>query len=255
MIRVLLLGGTTEAHALARALASAGIGAVYSYAGRTAAPVVQPLPTRHGGFGGAEGLAQYIRAEAISHVVDATHPFAAGISANAARACAQTGTAPGTALIVLQREAWRAGEGDLWTDVPDLAAAAAALPESPARVFLAIGRQGLAGFAARPQHHYLLRLVDAPTTPLPLPDCTVTLARGPFTAAGDRALMEAERITHVVAKNSGGSGARAKLEAARALSLPVIMIARPAPDTPPLTVAGSTGEVLHWLAHGTLRGV
>ncbi len=251
MIRVLLLGGTTEAHALARALASAGIGAVYSYAGRTGAPVEQPLPTRHGGFGGAEGLAQYIRAEAISHVVDATHPFAAGISANATRACAQTGTA----LIVLQRPEWRAGEGDRWTHVPDLAAAAAALPERPARVFLAIGRQGLAGFAARPQHHYLLRLVDAPTTPLPLPDCTVTLARGPFTAAGDRALLEAERITHIVAKNSGGSGAWAKLEAARARSLPVIMIARPTPDPAPLTVAGSTGEVLHWLAHGTLHGV
>jgi precorrin-6A/cobalt-precorrin-6A reductase len=247
MTRSLILGGTTEASALARALAAAGADAVFSYAGRTEAPVAQPLPTRIGGFGGVDGLIAYLRAEKIDAVVDATHPFAAQMSRNAIMACARVGVP----LIGLQRPAWRAGEGDLWTHVDDIQSAIAALPDQPARVFLAIGKQNLAGFAARP-HHYLLRLVDAPSAP-PLPDCTVVLARGPFDAAQDLALLQAHRISHIVAKNAGGAGAEAKLIAARSLSLPVILIDRP--KLPARRVLAEVAEVMAWLDHPADLGV
>jgi precorrin-6A/cobalt-precorrin-6A reductase len=241
MPRVLLLGGTTEAAAAAQALAAAGVDAVYSYAGRTGSPQPQPLPVRVGGFGGADGLARYLQAEAISHVIDATHPFAATISANAVKACAMAGVA----LVALERAPWQAGAGDHWTHVPDLAGAVAALGDSPQRVFLAIGRQTLAAFAGAPQHHYLLRLVDPPDAPLPLPRTEVILARGPFDVAGDRALMVAHRTQVIVAKNAGGSGASAKLTAARDLGLPVILIDRP--EVPHRQVLQSVAAVMDWL--------
>lgn len=243
------MGGTTEASALARALASAGIDAVFSYAGRTDAPLAQPLPTRIGGFGGAEGLADYLRAERISNVVDATHPFAATMSRNAVAACAETGTA----LCALERPPWQAGPSDDWQRVPDLQSAVAALPERPGRVFLAIGKQTLAPFGAKPWHHYLLRLVDPPDGPLPLPDAEAVIARGPFTEAGDLALLKDHCITHIVAKNAGGAGAEAKLKAARTLGIPVILIDRPA--VPPRLVLHSAEAVLAWLdAHPARLG-
>lgn len=214
--------------------------AVFSYAGRTEAPVAQPLPMRVGGFGGVAGLVEYLRAEGISHVVDATHPFAAQMSRHAVQACAEAGVA----LVALQRPEWVAGPGDDWCPVPDVAGAVAALPEAGARVFLAIGKLHVAEFAAKPGNHYLLRLVDPPGA-LPLPDCAVEIARGPFDLAGDLALLRAHGIGVVVAKNAGGAGARAKLEAARALGLPVVMIARPpVPDRP---VLAEVAEVLRWL--------
>lgn len=248
MGRVLLLGGTSEANALAGALAEAGWPAVYSYAGRVAAPRARPLPVRVGGFGGVEGLGAYLRAEDIAAVVDATHPFAARISANARAACA----AEGVPLIAFERPAWRAGPGDRWMHVADPAAAAAALPPEPTTVFLAIGKQGLAPFAARLGYRYLLRLVDPPESP-PLAGAAVVIARGPFTVAGDLALMRAHRVGLVVAKNSGGAGAEAKLIAARDLGLPVIMIDRPA--SPDRRVAGTVAEVMRWLAHEACLGV
>lgn len=248
-MRVLLLGGTTEASRMATALAEAGVDAVFSYAGRTNAPMAQPLPTRVGGFGGVAGLVAYLKAEAISHVIDATHPFAAGMSRNAFDAC-QSADVP---LIRLERPAWMPGEGDDWTLLPQIEDIPDALPETPARVFLAIGKQQIGLFASRPQHHYLLRLVDAPEATLPLPDCTVVVARGPFDIAGDQTLMEAHGITHVVAKNGGGAGARAKLDAARALGLPVFMAERPA--LPGDRVAGGVEEVMRWLGHEADRGV
>lgn len=223
MPRILLLGGTTEAGVAARALAQAGYDAVYSYAGRTAAPAAQPLPMRVGGFGGAAGLADWLRAEAVTHVVDATHPFAAQISRNAVAACAATGVR----LVALERAAWEAGPGDRWTRVPDVRAAARALPRPPSRVFLAIGRQSLDAFAHRPEHRYLLRLVDPPDGPLPLRGAEAVIDRGPFTREGDLALMRRHGIDLVVAKNAGGEGARAKIDAARDLGLPVVMIDRP----------------------------
>jgi precorrin-6A/cobalt-precorrin-6A reductase len=248
-MRVLLLGGTTEASRLAALLAREGVDAVFSYAGRTAAPVPQPLPTRIGGFGGAEGLAAWLAAEGITHVIDATHPFAAQMSRNAHAACA----ALSLPLLALQRLAWRARLGDDWLHVPDIAAAAGALPEAPARVFLAIGKQNLGAFAGLP-HRWLLRLVDPPEVP-PLPKAEVVIARGPFTAEGDRALMAAHGITHLVAKNSGGAGAEGKLAAARALGVRVVMINRPA--LPPRAEVARPEEALDWL-HQTasaLRGV
>ncbi|MBK1687831.1 cobalt-precorrin-6A reductase [Rubrivivax gelatinosus] len=241
MTRVLLLGGTTEASRLAAAFARDGVEAVFSYAGRTAAPVAQPLPIRVGGFGGAEGLAAWLRAEGISHVVDATHPFAAQMSRNAVAACAATGTA----LIALERRPWAAAPGDDWTHVADIETAAAALPETPERVFLAIGRQHLAAFAAKPQHHYLLRLVDPPEGALPLPDAEAVISRGPFGYDDDLELLRSRRITRLVTKNAGGEGARAKLDAARTLGLPVIVVDRPA--LPPRASVETVAEVLAWL--------
>ncbi|SNX73267.1 precorrin-6A reductase [Cereibacter ovatus] len=233
---------------MARALAEAGLAALFSYAGRTAAPVAQPLPMRVGGFGGAEGLAAFLRAEGISHVIDATHPFAAQMSRNATLACAETRTA----LIALERAPWRAGPGDQWRHVHDITAAARALPEAQTRVFLAIGRQHLQAFADHPQHHYLLRLVDPPQA-LPLPQAQAVIARGPFTLQDDLALMRDHGTRIVVAKNAGGEGARAKLDAARALGLPVILIDRPEiPDRPR---AETPAAVLRWLGHPANLGV
>lgn len=245
-MRVLLLGGTTEASAMAVRLNDAAIDTVFSYAGRTRAPVAQPLPTRIGGFGGVAGLRDYLRSERITHVIDATHPFAAGMSGNAFAACV---TVP---LIRLERAAWVPQAGDNWTIVDRIEDMPQALPRTPGRVFLAIGKQQIGLFAAMPQHHYILRLVDAPAAPLPLPKTTVLIARGPFSATDDTALMIAHGVTHVLAKNAGGAAAVAKLHAARALQLPVIMAARPA-------LHGETRDtvegVMDWLAHQALRGV
>lgn len=211
--------------------------------------MAQPLPTRVGGFGGVAGLVAFLRAEGIGHVVDATHPFAAGMSANAVAACAEVGVP----LVALERPGWREAEGDRWTRVKDMAGAVAALPESGARVFLAIGKQNVAEFAVKPGNFYLLRLVDPPRGALPLPDAKAVIARGPFDEGSDRALMQAHAITHVVAKNGGGAGARAKLDAARGLGLPVILIDRPA--VPPRKVLTSAEEVMAWLGHEADLGV
>lgn len=226
---------------MALALAAAGMDAVYSYAGRTEAPVTQPLPVRVGGFGGVDGLVNYLLAHGITRVIDATHPFAAQMSSNAVKACAVADVP----LIALERPPWVAGQEDRWTHVPDLAGAVAALGTVPQRVFLAIGRQNLATFADAPQHHYLLRLVDAPTEPLPLPSAKAVIARGPFAAADDRALLQEHRIQMIVAKNAGGTGAEAKLIAARELGLPVILIDRP--WTPKRQILPSVPEVMAWL--------
>jgi precorrin-6A/cobalt-precorrin-6A reductase len=249
MTRILLLGGTTEATTLARLLAEAGMDAIFSYAGRTDKPMAQPLPMRVGGFGGVAGLVAYLRAERITHVVDATHPFAAQMSSNAVHACAEADVP----LVGLERPGWRAGKGDRWTPVADIGGAVAALPDGGARVFLAIGKQHVAEFAAKPGNFYLLRLVDPPKDPLPLPDAEAVIARGPFDVAGDRALMERHRITHIVAKNGGGAGARAKLDAARVLGLPVILIDRPA--VPPRRILTGAGAVMGWLHHEADLGV
>ena len=225
---------------MAQAIAKAGLAGVYSYAGRTEAPMGQPIHMRVGGFGGVEGLQAYLQAEGITHVIDATHPFAAQMSSNAVAACATTGIP----LIALERAPWSVGEGDRWTHVPDIAAAVTALAGPPQRVFLAIGRQHLEPFAAQPQHQYLLRLVDAPSGPLPFP-AKVIVARGPFDVAGDTALMQENGTEVIVAKNAGGKGAVAKIAAARALGLPVVMIDRPA--LPPRRVVHSVTAVMAWL--------
>lgn len=223
--------------------------AVFSYAGRTGAPVAQPLPTRIGGFGGVAGLVAYLRSDGITRVIDATHPFAAQMSRNAVAAAREAGVP----LLALERAAWVAGAGDDWRGVVDTDAAVAALPEDPARVFLAIGKQTLAPFAAKPQHHYLLRLVDPPDAPLPLPDAEAVIARGPFTDEDDLRLLIDHRIGWIVAKNAGGAGAEAKLRAARRLGLPVVMIARPA--LPDREVVATVDGVMRWLLHPARLGV
>lgn len=240
MPHILVLGGTLEASALARALADAGRNATLSYMGRVDKPKAQPIPVRVGGFGGVPGLVAYLRGQGISHIVDATHPFAAQMSTNAVLAAAETGVP----LIALTRPAWQPGPGDDWHQVPDMAAAVAALDGPPRRVMLAIGRMHLAEFAARPQHHYLLRLVDDPTE-VPLPHHAVVVDRGPFSADADRALMREHAIDLVVSKNAGGTGAVSKLDAARALGLPVLMIERP--RLPPRMEATEIAQVLAWL--------
>lgn len=226
---------------MAEAVAKAGLAGVYSYAGRTDTPMGQPIHMRVGGFGGVEGLVAYLTDQSITHVIDATHPFAAQMSANAVAACTTTGTP----LIALERAPWTPGEGDRWTHVPDIPGAVATLDVPPQRVFLAIGRQHLEPFAAQPQHHYLLRLVDPPTGPLPLPQVQVSVARGPFDVAGDTAMLEAHGTQVVVAKNAGGKGAVAKIAAARALGLPVVMIDRPM--IPARRVARTVKDVIAWL--------
>ncbi|ABD55843.1 cobalt-precorrin-6A reductase [Jannaschia sp. CCS1] len=247
---LLILGGTTEATALARLVAEAGITGRVSFAGRVERPVRQPLPQRVGGFGGVAGLATYLKAQNITHVVDATHPFAAQMSRNAVDACAKTGVP----LLALTRAPWRARDGDTWTYVPDIAGAVAALDRPACRVMLAVGRMHLADFAPNPQHFYLLRLVDPPKGPLPFPNMEALVSRGPFTTADDTALMKTHGIEIVVSKNAGGTGAYAKIEAARTLRLPVIMIDRPA--IPAGASVSRPEEVLAWLGHfATDRGV
>ncbi|WP_417586419.1 cobalt-precorrin-6A reductase [Pararhodobacter oceanensis] len=252
---LLVLGGTSEATALCQRLSEAGIRATLSYAGRVARPARQALPQRIGGFGGVEGLIAYLRNNAITHVIDATHPFAAQMSTNAVAACAELGVP----LVALTRLPWQAEAGDDWINVSDIAGAVAALQRPAMRVMLAVGRMHLAEFAPNPQHFYLLRLIDAPDAPLPFPDCEVVQARGPFTLADDLELMRAQRIDLVVSKNAGGGGASAKIEAARALGLPVIMIDRPA--IPARREMHSVEEVLAFIGHsgvasiGTERGV
>ncbi|MBR1087124.1 cobalt-precorrin-6A reductase [Bradyrhizobium manausense] len=246
-MRALILGGIADASSLAAEIARAGLDAVYSYGGRTRTPADQPLPTRIGGFGGVDGLADYIRREGITHVIDATHPFAAEMSRNAIEACATTGTP----LIALERAPWARAPGDIWIDVGDVGAAVAALPQAPARVFLAIGRQHIAPFATRPQHAYTLRFVDPPDSPLPFV-AEVIVSRGPYTLDGELEMMRRRGIAWIVARNSGGDGARAKIDAARRLGLPVIMISRP--NLPERQRVESVAEVMQWLGHRTCLG-
>ncbi|MCP9630168.1 cobalt-precorrin-6A reductase [Rhodopseudomonas palustris] len=249
----MILGGTADANRLAAAVAAEPrIAAVLSFAGRTETPRLPPIPSRIGGFGGVAGLMDYLRAERIDRVVDATHPFAAQMSRNAVDACAATGVP----LLALERAPWQAQSGDRWIEVDDLTAAAVALGAAPRRVFLGIGRQNLDLFANHPQHSYLVRLVDQPRGLLPLTNVEIVVARGPFDRDSDRALLEAHRIEIVVAKNAGGEAAVAKIEAARDLGLPVVMVRRPA--IPPRRTVASVAEVMDWLAHDstpTERGV
>lgn len=247
MTRALILGGTADASLLAAEIARAGIDAVYSYGGRTRAPADQPLPTRIGGFGGVSGLVDYIRRENITHVIDATHPFAAGMSRNAVEACAETGVP----LIALERAPWAKAQGDEWIEVLDVNAAVAALPEAPVKVFLAIGRQHIAPFASKPQHAYTLRFVDPPEAPLSFA-ADVIVSRGPFTLQGELKMMHARGIAWIVARNSGGDGARAKIDAARMLGLPVIMISRP--QLPGRLRVDGVADVMQWLGHRTCLG-
>ncbi|MDR6128611.1 precorrin-6A/cobalt-precorrin-6A reductase [Sphingomonas sp. SORGH_AS802] len=250
MPHLLILGGTTEASALATACAARGLPATLSYAGRTANPAAQAVPVRIGGFGGAAGLAEWMAAAGVTHLVDATHPFAAQISAHAVAAAARIGVP----LVALTRPPWQAEAGDRWRHVADIPGAVAALAGPAEHVLLALGRMHVAAFATQPQHHYVLRFVDPPAERPVLPDHHLVVDRGPFTVAGDRALIAAHGIQRIVCKNAGGSGARAKLVAARELGVPVLMIDRPV--LPERAAVDSVAAVFDWLAdHDADRGV
>jgi precorrin-6A/cobalt-precorrin-6A reductase len=255
-MRILILGGTGEASALARSLAGrSDLSLVLSLAGRTTAPKAEPVPTRLGGFGGAEGLARYLAAEGVDRLIDATHPFAATISANAARAAALTGVR----LLAIRRPPWYRGAGDLWNEVDTMEQAVAALGSEPRRVFLTIGRQEAGAFAAAPQHRYLARTVEPLGDLLPVPHLTALEARGPFDADSEVALMRANAIEIVVSKNSGGAATYGKIAAARGLAIPVIMVRRPEkPDVPSVPDAEGARRWLDFGDHAapsTLRAV
>ncbi|MFF4723944.1 cobalt-precorrin-6A reductase [Streptomyces mirabilis] len=233
---VLVLGGTTEARRLAAELAARpGVRVTTSLAGRVSRPGALDGDVRVGGFGGADGLARWLREHRVDAVVDATHPFAATITANAARAAAATGIP----AVVLRRPGWTPGPDDRWHWAGSLPEAAALLPSLGRRVFLTTGRLGLAAFAHLSELHFLVRTVEPPEPPMPQ-DMEVLLTRGPFTPDDERALLRAHRVDVLVTKDSGGEATAAKLTAARDLALPVVVVRRPplpadvttAPDVP-----------------------
>ncbi|NFV79606.1 cobalt-precorrin-6A reductase [Magnetospirillum aberrantis] len=225
---ILILGGTSDAHALAGRLAArVGVRVVSSLAGRTGNPRLPSGEVRIGGFGGPESLARYLEETGVDAVVDATHPFAARMGWNAAEACALAGVR----LLRLERPAWQPGPGDWWRMVADWPQAVAALGDSR-RVLLALGRQELAPFAALTRVWFLIRSVEAPDPMPPFAQAQILLARGPFAEADEIELLRQNGIDTIVCKNSGGP-TDGKLAAARALGLRVVMRARPArPDLP-----------------------
>lgn len=253
---VLILGGTAEARRLAELLAAEAIlpsprpfRVTNSLAGRVATPRLPPGEVRVGGFGGAEGLAEWLRAHRVDVLIDATHPFAEAISFHAARAAA----AAHVPLLALRRPGWVPVEGDDWHGAGSLAEAAALLPALGRRVFLTTGRLGLAAFAgaALDELWFLVRCVDAPGEPgapeAPHPArMEVLLDRGPFTLDGERELLRRHRVDVVVTKDSGGPATAPKLTAAREAGLPVIVVRRPAvPEG--VRVAEGPEEALNWL--------
>jgi precorrin-6A/cobalt-precorrin-6A reductase len=219
--RILILGGTGEARALAQALITEGFGVVTSLAGVTAAPVLPLGGIRRGGFGGEAGLAEYALREGFAAIVDATHPYAAQISRHAVGAA----RGMGIPCLRLERPAWVADPSDTWTHVASIAEAVSALP-SAARALVTIGRKDIGAFFARPDIAGVARMIEAPREAVP-PHWTLLLARPPFTIGDECGLIEMHGITHIVAKNSGGGDTRAKLMAARQKKLPVVMMARP----------------------------
>jgi precorrin-6A/cobalt-precorrin-6A reductase len=246
MRRVLILGGTAEARQLAeRLVVRSGLDVMVSLAGRTARPAAQPVSVRIGGFGGLEGLAAFLAAQRFDALIDATHPYAAVISANAVRAA----TACGVRFLALKRPAWTAIAGDRWTEVDDVRAAVKALGTAPRRVFVALGRKELAPFVEAPQHRYLIRSVDAVDPPLAVPHAIYVLGRGPFGEADDRALLMTHAVEILVVKNSGGSATYGKIAAARTLGLPVIMLRRPILAVTAAASVETIDDAVAWLDH------
>jgi precorrin-6A/cobalt-precorrin-6A reductase len=226
-MRILLLGGTREASTLVQRLSEdVTIKPILSFAGRSENPVLPPIPFRIGGFGGADGLYHYLMAKNIEAVIDATHPFAIRISENARSACRRARVA----LVAFTRPAWELEAGDRWIMVDDVDAAVRALGNRPRRILLTHGRLQLSPFARSPQHTYIVRAIDRPVDIMALPRHRLVLARGPFAKDAEAQLMRDERIDMVVSKNSGGSSTYAKIEAARDLGIPVVMMRRPQID-------------------------
>lgn len=240
---LLILGGTAEAAELARRVVARfgdGVRVVTSLAGRTRPPAL-PGKVRIGGFGGAEGLRAYLEDQAIGAVIDATHPFAATISAHAEEACREAGV-PRLALV---RPPWTPGPGERWIEADDFSAAARSLPDLGRRAFLALGRDNLQAFAGVPGVWFLVRVLEADGPPLPLSAGAVVVGRPPFRVAEEEVLMAEQRIDVLVSKQSGGTSGRAKLDAARNLGIPVLLIRRPRP--PAGEMVATVDETLAWL--------
>ncbi len=247
---VLVLGGTAEARELAQALVAGApeLRVVSSLAGRIARPRLPAGEVRIGGFGGPEGLAAWLAEHEVAAVVDATHPFAERISASAVLACERRGVP----LLRLERPGWRQRAGDRWRWAEDLDDAAAKI-EHGRRVLLTTGRQGLAAFADRDDAWFLVRCVDPPAPPLPA-NHELLLDRGPYTLAGELALIADHRIDIVVTKDSGGAHTQAKLDAARERGLPVVVVRRP-PRAEASTLTSVDGALRWTRHHGYRRGV
>jgi len=226
--RILILGGTAEAADLAAQLVAQGeTDVITSLAGRTANPAPPAGKVRVGGFGGVEGLTRYIAGNGITKVIDATHPFASRISENARLACA----AAGIPLERPERPVWQRQPGDTWIEVRTLDEAATALPAG-ARVFLALGRQHLSAFEARPDCHFVVRMIDRPEMPPAFASFDLVLGKPGIDPEDEIALLRDHAITHLVCRNSGGAAGYGKIMAARRLGLPVIMIGRPKEPLP-----------------------
>ncbi|UCH72948.1 MAG: cobalt-precorrin-6A reductase [Rhodospirillales bacterium] len=243
MKRLLILGGTGEAVELANAVARRcgdRIRILSSLAGRTRKPRPMAGELRVGGFGGATGLAGYLREMRIDFVIDATHPFAARISANARRAC----DAAGVPRLMLVRPPWVSRAKDRWIVVPDTAAAVRRLPRLGRRAFVALGSGGRAAFDGLKDVVLIFRVAEA-RDPLPLPGREVIVARGPFRMADEVRLLNQWRVDVVVSRNSGGAATYAKIAAARELAIPVIMIERPPSE--PGCGATNVEEAVEWI--------
>jgi precorrin-6A/cobalt-precorrin-6A reductase len=250
MRRILILGGTAEARELAAHLAArTDLAVTVSLAGRTKSPAPQPVPVRIGGFGGVQGLADYLSKERIAALIDATHPYAATISANAARAAQRSHTP----LLALRRPPWARRDGDHWLEAGDVTDAAARIGSAPRRVFVALGRNELAPLVCAPQHHYLIRSVDPVDPPLAVPHAAYVIGRGPFLESDERLLLAQHRIEIIVAKNSGGQASYGKIAAARAFGLPVIMLRRPV--LPQVPAVESVKDALDWLDHARTASI
>ncbi|TNC68027.1 cobalt-precorrin-6A reductase [Rubellimicrobium roseum] len=234
---ILLLSGTSDARRLAARLAREGVPAIASLAGATKEPFPLGLPTRHGGFGGAEGFAAYLDRERITAVIDATHPFAARITARTHAVC----RARGVPLLRLERAGWTPEPA--WTWVADEAEAMRLLPPDSV-VFLATGRQSLPAWAGLRAARVHLRVIDPPAESFPFPGGPI-VARPPFDRAAESALFRDLGVTHLVAKDSGAADARPKLDAARDLGIEVILLRRPLPPEGLHTVA-TVEEALAW---------
>ena len=239
--RLLILGGTGEARELAAGAVEIGIDVVSSLAGRVQRPRLPVGEVRIGGFGGVDGLVDYLRTERISRVVDATHPFAATMTRHAVHACDRTSTP----LLRLRRAPWTPGPDDRWIRVPDMAAAADHVAAHGGRVFLTTGRQDVGVFAEIADAWFLIRVVDPPSGPLPS-DAQILSARGPYRYADEAALMRTHRITTLVTKNSGGALTRDKLDAARDLGIEVVVVERPV-EPAGLTSVDDSASALAWV--------
>lgn len=230
---VLILGGTGDARRLAEHLHAAGVLITSSFAGVTGSPRLPPGRVRHGGFGGAEALAAWLVAEAVTLVVDATHPFAATMSAHAVAAC----TAAGVPRLAVVRRPWQPQPGDRWITVADAAEAAARLPGLGRHALLTLGVKDLHAFTCSGAVRLTARLVTPPDPPPP--DIALIVARGPFPVEAERALIQERGIDVIVSKDSGGPRT-GKLDAAQQLGLPVVLLRRPPPPPPPAVDSAET---------------